>query len=102
MIELHYALETLKQKTAFPRLPAIVAGDFNASANDPAYDLLKPQFTDAFSSVGTGWGNTYHRAFPLLRIDHIYSSDKLIPLRSRAIKIPHTDHRMVVADYIFR
>ena len=28
-VELHYALETLKQKTAFPRLPAIIAGDFN-------------------------------------------------------------------------
>ena len=102
IVELHYALETLKQKTAFPRIPAIVAGDFNASANDPVYQLLKPQFTDAFSTVGTGWGNTYHRSMPLLRIDHIYSSDHLIPLRSRAIKLPQSDHRMVVADYIFR
>lgn len=102
LVELHYALETLKQKTAFPRLPAIVAGDFNASANDPVYELLRPEFTDAFSTVGTGWGNTYHRSLPLLRIDCIYSSDKLIPLRSRAIKLPLSDHRMVVADYIFR
>ncbi len=73
-----------------------------APADAPVYELLRPEFTDAFSTVGTGWGNTYHRSLPLLRIDCIYSSDKLIPLRSRAIKLPLSDHRMVVADYIFR
>ncbi|YCM44840.1 endonuclease/exonuclease/phosphatase family protein [Verrucomicrobiaceae bacterium 227] len=101
-IELTYALQSLKQKTEYPRIPAIIAGDFNAPANDAVYKILEPAFTDAFNEVGSGWGNTYHRAMPLLRIDHIYSSDKLIPVRARAIKSSKSDHRMVVADYVFR
>ena len=100
--ELAYALEVLKQKSGFPRIPTIIAGDFNAPANDIVYRLLQPEFTDAFSEVGTGWANTYHRSLPLLRIDHIYSSDKLVPVRSRAFKRGKSDHRMVVADFVFR
>jgi len=101
-IELSYALAGLRQKTAYPRLPAIVAGDFNAPANDTVYRIMDKEFSDAFGTVGTGWGNTYHRALPLLRIDHIYCSDKLVPVRSRTFKRPHTDHRLVVADFVYR
>ncbi len=100
--ELFYALGILKQKSSFPRLPTIIAGDFNAPANDVVYRILDPEFTNAFSEVGTGWANTYHRALPLLRIDHIYASDKLVPVRSRAFKRGQSDHRMVVADFVFR
>jgi endonuclease/exonuclease/phosphatase (EEP) superfamily protein YafD len=92
----------LKQKTSYPRIPTIIAGDFNAPANDVVYRLLEPEFTDAFDEVGTGWANTYHRSLPLLRIDHIYGSEKLVPVRSRAFKRAKSDHRMVVADFIYR
>ncbi len=101
-IELTYEMALLRQKTAYPRLPALVAGDFNAPANDAVYKLLGNDFTDAFEEVGTGWGNTYHRSLPLLRIDHIFSSSKLIPIRSKAVRLDDSDHRMVIADYIFR
>ncbi|MEJ6718190.1 MAG: endonuclease/exonuclease/phosphatase family protein [Akkermansiaceae bacterium] len=100
--ELSYALSVLKQKTSYPRIPTIIAGDFNAPANDVVYRLLEPEFTDAFDEVGTGWANTYHRSLPLLRIDHIYGSEKLVPVRSRAFKRAKSDHRMVVADFIYR
>ena len=101
-IELSYALAILKQKSSFPRHPTIVAGDFNAPANDVVYRLLTPEFTDAFSEVGTGWANTFHRALPLLRIDHIYGSDKLVPVRARTFNRGKSDHSMVVADFVFR
>lgn len=101
-IELTYALQVLKQRTEYPRIPALVAGDFNAPANDAVYKILEPEFKDAFTQAGSGWGNTYHRALPLLRIDHIYGSDKFMPVRARAIKITDSDHRMVVADFVFR
>ena len=51
---------------------------------------------------GNSTGSQIHRAFPLLRIDRIFGSDKLIPIRSRVIKVPQSDHRMLIADYIFR
>lgn len=101
-IELFYALGILKQKTSYPRYPTLIAGDFNAPANDVVYRILEPEFTNAFAAVGTGWGNTYHRALPLLRIDHIYSSDKLVPVRSRTFKRKGSDHRLLVADFVFR
>ncbi|MDB4284294.1 endonuclease/exonuclease/phosphatase family protein [Akkermansiaceae bacterium] len=101
-IELAATMGLLRQKTAYPRIPALVAGDFNAPANDAVYKLLGNDFTDAFEAVGTGWGNTYHRSLPLLRIDHIFSSSKLIPVRSKAVRLDGSDHRMVIADYIFR
>jgi len=101
-IELTYTMGILRQKTAYPRVPALVAGDFNAPANDAVYKLLGNDFTDAFEAVGTGWGNTYHRSLPLLRIDHIFSSSQLIPIRAKAVRLGGSDHRMVVADYIFR
>ncbi len=101
-IELFYALGILKQQSSFPRVPTLVAGDFNAPANDVVYRILEPEFINAFSEVGTGWANTYHRALPLLRIDHIYGSDKLVPVRARAFKGGNSDHRLLVADFVFR
>ncbi len=101
-IELFYALSILKQKSSYPRFPTLIAGDFNAPANDVVYRILEPEFTNAFAEVGTGWANTYHRALPLLRIDHIYSSDKLVPIRARTFKRKNSDHRLLVADFVFR
>jgi len=101
-VELSYILAHLEQRTSYPRFPTIIAGDFNAPANDLVYRMLKKNFTDAFDAVGTGWGNTYHRKLPLLRIDQIYGSSKLIPVRSQAFTVSDTDHRLVIADFIFR
>ncbi len=101
-LELLYALSILEQKTRYPKLPAIIAGDFNAPANDAIYRLLHPAFTDAFAAAGTGWGNTFHRAAPILRIDHIYASKRLIPVRSQVFTIPDSDHRLLLADYILK
>jgi endonuclease/exonuclease/phosphatase family metal-dependent hydrolase len=101
-LELTYALQLLKQRTEYPRIPALIAGDFNAPANDAVYKILKPEFNDAYAQAGSGWGNTYHRALPLLRIDHIYGSAHLLPVRARVIECTDSDHRMVVADFVFR
>lgn len=100
--ELAYTLNALRKKSSYHRYPTIVAGDFNAPANDAVYRLLGNDFTDAFEAVGTGWGNTYHRALPLLRIDHIFSSKKLVPIRCKTIKLSNSDHRAVIADYVYR
>jgi endonuclease/exonuclease/phosphatase family metal-dependent hydrolase len=63
---------------------------------------MRKEFTESFDAVGTGWGNTFHRALPLLRIDYIYGSSKLIPVRSQTFTRNNTDHRMVVSDFIYR
>jgi endonuclease/exonuclease/phosphatase family metal-dependent hydrolase len=101
-IELGYVLATLKQHTDYPRIPTLIAGDFNAPANDSVHRTMERRFTDAFGAVGTGWGNTYHRDLPLLRIDQIYCSDKFLPVRSRTFTVDDSDHRLVIADLIYR
>ena len=101
-VELSIVLNALKQHTAYPRIPTLIAGDFNAPANDSVYRILKQNFTDAFGTVGVGWGNTFHSTLPLLRIDQIYSSDKLTPVRSQVFTVKNSDHRLVVADFVYR
>jgi endonuclease/exonuclease/phosphatase (EEP) superfamily protein YafD len=63
---------------------------------------MNADFVDAFAACGTGWGNTYQRRFPILRIDHLYATRHLTPVRCRTITTRFSDHRMVVADYLTR
>ncbi len=98
--ELAQSLAVLNQSTRFPQSPVILGGDFNAPAADPVHIQLAADFTDAFSAAGSGWGNTFQRRLPILRIDHIYATRQFIPVRSRAILTRHSDHRMVVADFL--
>jgi endonuclease/exonuclease/phosphatase (EEP) superfamily protein YafD len=100
--EISLALQILSQTTNFPAEPTIFAGDFNASATDVVHRYLSRDFVDAFSEAGTGWGDTYHSRFPILRIDHIYSTRHLTPVRCRAVKSRNSDHRLVVADLLMR
>ncbi|MFT3990754.1 MAG: endonuclease/exonuclease/phosphatase family protein [Luteolibacter sp.] len=97
--ELATILQVLEQTTNFPNTPTILGGDFNAPPSDQIHNLLRRDFTNAYAAAGTGWGNTYHRRFPILRIDHLYTTSHLIPVRCRAVTTRHSDHRLVVADY---
>lgn len=80
--------------------PAIVGGDFNSPPGDPILRLLKADFDDAFAEAGGGWGNTYQRRIPLLRIDQIHASRQFRPHACTAVTTRHSDHRIVVADFL--
>ena len=95
-----WSLTLLQNSTPFPTRPVVVAGDLNAPASDPLHDLLRGHFTDSFNKVGAGWANTWHRRIPFQRIDYIYTSPLLRPVRSRNVVIPASDHLMVVSDFI--
>lgn len=83
--------------------PALIGGDFNAPAGDAVFRLLSSAgFTDAMAAVGAGWPNTYPNQAPMLRIDHQWSSPRLQPLRARVVKSVHSDHRMLVCDYLLK
>jgi len=101
--ELAIALNILEATNRNPRLhEVIIAGDFNAPAGDRIYRSLRPRFLDTFSEAGTGWPNTYHRRFPILRLDHIFASTAFLPVRSRVVSLEESDHRMVVSDLILQ
>lgn len=99
-LELTSVLRIIETTTPFPDRPVIVAGDFNAPATDPLRLQLAPHFRDAFLHAGTGWGNTFHRRVPFLRIDQIHASTHFTPSGCRAVTTRHSDHRFVVADLL--
>lgn len=96
--ELSVVLQVLQQTTAFPTTPTVLGGDFNSGATDIVHRQLSRDFDDAFASVGRGWGNTFHRRFPIHRIDHIYATPQLQPVGCGVIVSKKTDHRIVIAD----
>ena len=100
-LETAIALGILKDTTAFPGVqPVIMAGDFNAPAGDPIRRQWSGEFIDCFESAGTGWGNTFQRRVPILRLDRILVTRHFTPVRCRAVTTRKSDHRFVVADLI--
>jgi endonuclease/exonuclease/phosphatase (EEP) superfamily protein YafD len=98
--ELWLTQQILEQTTNFPNTPTILGGDFNSAASDVVHRQLQRDFDDAFATAGTGWGNTYQRRLPVLRIDLIYATRHFSAVRSRAVTTVRSDHRMVVADFL--
>ncbi|QTN31626.1 endonuclease/exonuclease/phosphatase family protein [Akkermansiaceae bacterium] len=96
--ELSVTLQVLEQTRPFTSTPTILGGDFNSGATDVVHRQLIRDFDDAFSVVGRGWGNTFHRRFPIHRIDHIYATRQLQPVSCGVIVSRKTDHRIVIAD----
>lgn len=101
--ELSFAMQILEKTNQDPRVSAVImAGDFNAPAGDRIYRMLRANYNDTFSEAGSGWGNTYPRRFPILRLDHIFASKAFYTARSKVVSIDESDHRMVVSDLILQ
>ena len=100
--ELTLTRQILEQTTGFPNTPTLFGGDFNSPASDIVHRQLARDFVDAFAAAGTGWGDTFQRRFPILRIDHLYATRHFTPLRCRAVTTRNSDHRMVVADFLMK
>lgn len=79
-------------------VPVVFGGDFNMPSGEPCLAALAPRFHDAFDTAGTGWGNTAIDPLFVHRIDQIWTSRQLHPVRVVAQGCQHSDHRMVVAD----
>jgi len=98
--ELYRTRQILEQTTAFPDVPVILGGDFNAPATDVVMRQLSGDLVDSFATAGKGWGDTYHRRLPVLRIDHLYATRHFTPIRSKVVMTRNSDHRMVVTDFL--
>ena len=98
--ELSVALQLLEQTASPTRFPVILGGDFNSNASDPVRLQLVRDFNDSFITAGRGWGDTFQRRVPVLRLDSIYASRQFTPVRCRAVTTRKSDHRMVISDLI--
>ena len=77
---------------------SFVCGDFNDNPMSYSYFRMTRGRKDAFVEAGEGFGATYARLWPMLRIDYI-----LFPERFRAVSheiphIPFSDHYPVITE----
>jgi endonuclease/exonuclease/phosphatase family metal-dependent hydrolase len=99
----HEDLTRLRAAMAAQPGPQVVAGDFNASRDHrPFRDLLAAGFADSADiAAKRPWpGFTWpanRRYPPVMRLDHILVSPGITVSETRAVSIPGTDHRGVLA-----
>ncbi|MBK8251015.1 MAG: endonuclease/exonuclease/phosphatase family protein [Gemmatimonadetes bacterium] len=77
----------------------LIVGDFNAP---PESRNLRDSFgdlTNAFDRLGSGFGYTRYNGWIRLRIDHVFSSTGVRPIRARVAGDVGSDHRPVIVDY---
>ena len=82
------------------RGPRIACGDFNTPPRARLYRNLRAEALDAFGQAGLGWGFTYSRRWPVIRIDYVWCDGGVIPVRARARNGHASDHRLLVTDII--
>lgn len=80
------------------REPLILCGDFNTPPRGLVYRMLAAGWTDAFGAVGTGFGCTFASPMPVLRIDYVWLSGDIKPVRTMVPAATGSDHRPVIAD----
>jgi endonuclease/exonuclease/phosphatase (EEP) superfamily protein YafD len=98
---LHGITDHLMERLA-DGVPTIVAGDFNATPyNRWVHTVQGLGLSSAHEAVGrplaTTWPNGLHK-FPPLRIDHVFFTGTLVPLRVREGNGTGSDHRPVITD----
>jgi endonuclease/exonuclease/phosphatase (EEP) superfamily protein YafD len=100
-------LAVIRQTLAAVGEPQVVAGDFNATRDHRAFrELLAAGFADcADASQSRSWpGFTWpaiRRRLPVMRLDHVLVSRTATVPMTRAIRVPRTDHRGVLAAIEF-
>lgn len=60
--------------------PVLLCGDFNDLPGSYVYRLMRGELRDAFLDKGKGFGRTYDRILPTLRIDHVFYDPEALKL----------------------
>jgi len=82
----------IKERIAAETHPVMLVGDFNSPTHNWVHHHLADGMTDAFSTAGSGWGATYYRDMPVVRIDHVLLSRELTPVRAEVLGPLFSDH----------
>lgn len=98
-------IHNLAERVAAETNPVILAGDFNTSHTSPILDELRQlDLRDSFAEVGNDWGMTWYQTpstLAILRIDYIWATSDLQPLRYVRGSFLGSDHLPIVVDYSF-
>lgn len=88
-----------------PDTPVIVLGDFNSLPWSRAYRIIESQLRDARRVIASSWSfPTFPTLFPVLAVDHIFTTPALTPTSMRVHRAGHarmaSDHFPLVADFV--
>lgn len=96
-------IRTLAEHIQAETNPVILAGDFNTSHSSPILgNLASVGLNDSFRAVGTSWGMTWPYLppkYPMIRIDYVWFSKQLSPLRIQVGNFIGSDHLPLVVDF---
>ena len=75
---------------------AFVCGDFNDNPMSYSYFRMTRGRKDSFVEVGEGFGSTFSRMWPLLRIDYILLPDRFNAIMHETPRLKFSDHYPVI------
>lgn len=81
--------------------PFVLGGDFNNPPRHKHTKELSRAMTNAFDKAGTGFGWTYHKKLPVVRIDYLYTNKQFNVERCYVDREIGSDHLPVVAELSF-
>jgi endonuclease/exonuclease/phosphatase family metal-dependent hydrolase len=76
----------------------VLAGDLNEGPDHPAARVVAGSYRDAFAAAGEGRGETFPASDPLHRIDYVFCSSELKPVRATVVPIAASDHLAVIVE----
>ncbi len=82
----------------FGEQPIILGGNFSATPHSPIFRNFNNNFKDCFLQKGAGYGATHPVDFPMNRLDRIFCTHPLSPVRAATIHLPNTLRRSILAD----
>jgi endonuclease/exonuclease/phosphatase family metal-dependent hydrolase len=95
----HYQqVKMIEQFIDTSNLPIILCGDFNDVPNTKSYKLISKKLKDAHLESGFGFGRTFSKYLPSLRIDYIFVPKNVDVINCYTITELISDHYPVVAE----
>ncbi len=80
------------------RMKTIVCGDFNDTPMSYTYNRLQKNHKDGFVEAGKGFGATYSRLWPALRLDYILIPEEYSTTCHKIERLPFSDHYPVITQ----
>jgi endonuclease/exonuclease/phosphatase (EEP) superfamily protein YafD len=78
--------------------PVVIAGDFNTPAESRIFPAALPDYANAFTRAGWGWGRTHFTRRTAVRIDHVFCGPGVVARRCWVGPDVGSAHRPVIAE----
>lgn len=84
------------------KYPVLFAGDLNDLPNSYAYNRIKGSKKDLWLNNGLGFGRTFSKISPTLRIDYIFTDKQIAPQGAIRLITKGSDHYGLAGDFILQ